>query len=153
MDIEHCQQIFKRACDILWPEHHIARDEEEHRINPAKPAFLPGQIQNALHTQKHEVHHAPDNVRPFGAMPDAGQQPNHKNVEVEPPFCSHTAAAQRNVDIVAEPTAQRDMPPPPQLRDRTADEGIVKVFQKVKAEHLPQTDGHIRIPWKIKVQL
>ena len=45
------------------------------------------------------------------------------------------------------------MPPPPELGDRAGDIGVVEVLQKPEAEHVAQTDGHIRVGGEVKVDL
>ena len=45
------------------------------------------------------------------------------------------------------------MPAPPEFRDALRDVRIIEVLQKLKAEHPPETDGHIRVAGKIKVEL
>ena len=45
------------------------------------------------------------------------------------------------------------MPAPPKLRGAAGDQRIIKVFQKTESQHPPQSDGHIRIAGKIKINL
>ena len=45
------------------------------------------------------------------------------------------------------------MPSSPELANRLGNIRIIKVLQDIKTEYFPQTDGHIRIPRKIKVDL
>ena len=63
------------------------------------------------------------------------------------------AAAQRNVDVVAEPARQRDMPAPPVFADGAGKIRILKVFRQRDAEELTDADGHIAVAGKVKIQL
>ena len=45
------------------------------------------------------------------------------------------------------------MPPSPEFGDAAGNIGIIKILQKVEAEHPAQTDGHIRIARKVKIDL
>ena len=45
------------------------------------------------------------------------------------------------------------MPAPPKIRNARCNIGIIEVFGKVKAEHSPQPDRHIRIAGKIKIEV
>ena len=56
---------------------------------------------------------APEHEVPTRPMPDAGHQEDHRHVEGPAPPAS---ATERNIEVVAEPLAQGDMPPTPELR-------------------------------------
>ena len=45
------------------------------------------------------------------------------------------------------------MPPPPELRHGGGGIGVVEVFRKVKAQHLPHADGHVGIAGEVEVDL
>ena len=106
----------------------------------AKPTFC--QI-------KHTVPQTPQNKTEGCAVPNAGQQENdgHVKINVLP------VAAQGDIYLVAEEGGKRNMPPSPKFCDGFGYVGIIKVFQKMKAEHTTQADSHITIAGKIKKQL
>ena len=114
------------------------------------PLAQPGQ---ALKRLDDEEAHAPQYVRPRGAVPEAGQAPDHEHVEQQPPDRLDPAAAEREVQVIAKPRAQRDVPPAPELRDRLGDEREVEVLQKVEAEHPAEADRHVRIAAEVVVHL
>lgn len=66
---------------------------------------------------------------------------------------SLAVASQRDVQVVPEPAGQRNMPAPPEFLYGRADVRMIKVFQKVEAEHMTQSDCHIRVPGEVKVYL
>ena len=85
-------------------------------------------------------------------MPDAGQQPHHEQVQQQPRL-PDARAAHREIDIVPEPAAERDVPAVPELREGAGDVGIVEVLLEAEAEHRPKADGHVGIAGEIVVEL
>ncbi len=85
-------------------------------------------------------------------MPDAGGRPDDQQVEHHP-APARPAAPQGEVQVLPEPAAQGDVPPPPELAGRLGDIGIVEVFQKLEAQHPPQADGHVRVAGEVEVEL
>ena len=63
------------------------------------------------------------------------------------------AAAEGDVEVVAEPGAKADVPAAPELGDGPGDHRVVEVLQEVESEHPAQADGHVRITGKIEVYL
>ncbi len=61
--------------------------------------------------------------------------------------------AQRDIQIVAEPGGQRDVPPAPEFLNCGSGIRILKVFLKVKPEHPAHADRHIAVAGKIKIDL
>ena len=85
-------------------------------------------------------------------MPQPGQYSDHRQRQHSPP-CAATAAAEGNIDVVAEPGAQCDVPAAVKLTDRAGDIGRVKIAGHGQGKHLPQAHGHERIAGKVKVKL
>ena len=85
-------------------------------------------------------------------MPEPGQRPDDEEIQK----CARSSlpvAAERDIYIVAEESAERHMPPPPELRGRAGYVGIVEVFEIVQPDHLPHADGHVGIGGKIEIDL
>ena len=85
-------------------------------------------------------------------MPEAGGRPHDQYVD-EPARPALSIAAQRDIEIIAEPRAQRDMPAPPEIGDAARHIGIVEIAHEFKPEHAPQPHGHIGIAGKVKIDL
>lgn len=85
-------------------------------------------------------------------MPEAGQRPDDQDVQnlARMPFA---VAAQRDVDIIAEPGSQRHVPAPPEFRDTGGNIGVVEVFKEIKAEDPAQPDRHVAVARKVEVDL
>ena len=54
-----------------------------------------------------------------------------------------TAAAKGDVEVVAEPGGQRDVPPAPELRDVAREVRVAEVGHQADAEELGATDGDV----------
>ena len=85
-------------------------------------------------------------------MPQSGKHPHHHDIS-HMLSLTHPISSKRDIDIIAEPCAQRNVPSSPEFRDTFRHIGIKKVLFKFKTEHLPKTDRHIRISAEIKVDL
>lgn len=116
-----------------------------------RPQFL-WEAGEFLHEQQHEVPEAPAKKRPVRTVPDARERPDNEEI-VHPTPPRDPVAAQRDIDIVAEPSAEGDMPPPPELRRAPRDIRIIEVLHEVEPEHASETNRHIAVPGKIKVNL
>ena len=62
-------------------------------------------------------------------------------------------STQRNIEIVTEPGAERDMPTPPEFRDAAGQIGVPKVLREPEAENPAKADGHVAVAGKIIVNL
>ncbi len=102
--------------------------------------------------QKQPVRQTPDREHPSRAVPEARQRPDDEDIQ-NPARRADAVAAQRNVDILAEPAAQGHVPAPPELGDRPGDEGVVEVLGEGEAEEAPQPDGHVAVPAEVEVEL
>lgn len=85
-------------------------------------------------------------------MPKSGQTPDQQDVS-DPAQFPCAVSAQGNVDIIPKPSAQTDVPPPPEFGDRVGAIGIPKVFRKVKAQNPPQAYGHVTVTGEIEIDL
>ncbi len=56
-------------------------------------------------------------------------------------------------EVVPEPGAQGDVPPPPELLDGPGGVGQVEVLQEPEAEEPPQADGHVAVATEVEVDL
>ena len=85
-------------------------------------------------------------------MPEAGQEPDDKDVEKLAALFD-PVSAQRDVDVIAEPGAEGDVPPAPEFGDAFGDVGVIEVLREEKAQHPSQTDCHQRVAAEVKVNL
>ena len=85
-------------------------------------------------------------------MPDAGQQPHEQQI-ADRPGRAAAAAAERDIQILAEPRAERDVPAPPELRHAQRQIRAAEVLRDVEAQHPADADGHERVAPEVKIEL
>ena len=73
--------------------------------------------------QKCAVEQAPNDETPTGAVPKASQEKNDEQVDISAAH-RHPVAAKWYVEVITEPSGQRDMPAPPKLLDTA---GIIHI--------------------------
>src|SRR5690606_8838020 len=108
------------------------------------PEGPPHRVQKAargtpLQDQKPAVIQPPDDKTPTGAVPEPAEKEHEEQVCVRAKRAL-PVAAQRDVEIIAKPGAQADMPTPPELPDTLGNVGPLKIFQKLEAEHMAQAN-------------
>ena len=83
---------------------------------------------------------APDHERPSGPMPKPAEQ--HRNHQIA---IGHQAAKpvppKRDIEIVAQPARQGDMPAPPEILYRSGRIGVVEVHRNEEAEPARHPDS------------
>lgn len=94
----------------------------------------------------------PGEEGPVGPMPEATDKKDDKRVAHHLGF-AYTAAAQRDVDIVAEPGGERDVPAAPELGNVAAEIGYLEVTHQVDAEEFGAADGNVAIAREVTVNL
>ena len=82
-------------------------------------------------------------------MPETGEEPDDKEVE----NLVFSVSPERNIDVVAEESAEGHMPSAPEFRSGTCNIGIVEIFEEMEAENFSETYCHIRIAGKVIINL
>ena len=95
---------------------------------------------------------APDDKRPIGAVPKTAHQENHKHVTHGLPLAD-SGAAKRNVEVVAKPRRERDVPAPPELGDVAGEVRRLEVRHELDAKELGGADGDVAVSGEIPVDL
>ena len=96
---------------------------------------------------KHEneaVEGAPQHERPRGSMPQPPQQHGQQKIPIRLPRAV-TISAQGNIEIVAQPRREADMPPPPELRRTSRNVRQVEVQHNIKTQETSRAPGNIRV--------
>ena len=121
------------ACffDVLKAEQNPADIDDKQCVNMCKQ-------------KEREVEGAPQYVIPAGAVSHAGQQPNDCHIEYETARAA-AVAAERDVDIIPEKRAQRDMPPAPEILYGRCRVRVVEVFQIMETDHTSHTYSHVGV--------
>src|ERR1043166_8205542 len=108
--------------------------------------------QQPIEHQQRAVIKAPHDEPEAGAVPQPAEE--HGDGEIaqgfQPPFA---LATERNVEIVAQPTRQRDVPALPEFRGRGREIGREEIARQLDAEQLGDAAGDVGIGGKIAVDL
>ena len=95
---------------------------------------------------------APAHERPVRTMPNATHEHHEEKVEVHATR-RYAVATQRNVQVIAEPARERNMPALPEVRNADRAIRAVEVAREMEPEHKAKTNRHIRIRREVKVNL
>ena len=93
---------------------------------------------------------APEHERPRGAVPQAPEHHRHEDVQVRPELAL-LRAAERDVEVVAEPSAERHVPPAPEVLQRPGAVRPVEVLRELEAEELGHADRDVGVPAEVGV--
>ena len=95
---------------------------------------------------------SPGDERPAGAVPESADQHRQHQVSVrEEPTAA--VAAERDVDVVAQPARERHVPATPEVLDRHRRIRGVEVLREAEAEEEREPDRHVRVPAEVGVDL
>ena len=106
---------------------------------------IPGHLINS-------VEKAPEQEGKARSVPEPRHRKNNQNVEVFSP-CAPPVSAKRNIKIIPEPGGQRNMPVPPEFRNRRRQIRRSKILHHPETQDPCRADGDRRIPGKITVNL
>ena len=94
----------------------------------------------------------PHEERPVRAVPETGECEHDVEVAVGLPLAA-PVAAERDVEVVAEPSRQRHMPPPPEVRDGRRGVRPIEILGELEAEDAAESDRHVGIPGEVEIEL
>lgn len=109
---------------------------------------------------------APHSKRPVGPMPKSHDKPSEKKCPKKlaalvfrghsnaiPAFGSEGLSGKREIEVVAYPCRERNMPTFPEIPRRHGEVRPVEVVGKVDAHHPPRANGDVGITTEIKINL
>jgi hypothetical protein len=95
---------------------------------------------------------AEDDKRPICTMPETGE--NHSNEEISGGFpLAMSTSSERNVQVIAEPAAQADVPAAPEILKSIGKEGLAEVDHKVEAQQLSASARDITVTAEVPINL
>ena len=112
----------------------------------------PFSTQQFLKHDEEAVERPPENEVPGSAVPQAGKQETHPEVEIRPAL-PPAVASQGYIEIAFDESAQGHVPAAPEFSDGAGNIGVVEIFRKLEAHDPTQADGHIGIAREIEIQL
>src|SRR5436309_16076605 len=108
--------------------------------------------EQALNRQSRSVNAAPDNEGPVRSVPKPPEPHREHQVDVGPDF-SQAIAAERDVKVIAQPGAQADVPPAPEILKAFCQIRLSKIDHEVETEKLRATAGNAAVTAKVSVYL
>ena len=120
--MEHDAEIGPGRIERIRSEENPAANDEKKRPKAADGRKQETFAEDAGPKQfvdydKHKKHEAPANKRPIGAMPQARQKPDDKQVGDKAHSCANPASPEWEIHVVAEPGPHGNVPAAPELRD------------------------------------
>ena len=107
---------------------------------------------HALENEKCPVEQTPDDEIPARAVPETAEKEHGDKVAIHARG-RDPVAAERHVQIIAEPRRQRDVPSAPELLHALGDIRPPEILRKAEAEHASQTNRHVGVAGEIEVDL
>src|SRR5216684_1236620 len=94
----------------------------------------------------------PNDECPVCAVPKSAQEHDHSKVQVGAAR-SFLVAAERDVEVVAEPGGKRNVPAAPKVCDAFGEIGAGEVFRNFEAEHATEPDSHVGVAAEVEIDL
>ena len=85
-------------------------------------------------------------------MPKAAEQHGDHQVAISHPSAA-AVAAEWNVQVIAQPGGERDVPAPPEIGDPPREIGTPEIDREMEAEQLCHADRHIGVTGEIEIDL
>ena len=98
------------------------------------------------------MYRAKDDEGPVGAVPEARENHSHEKVSNGFPL-ANAAAAQGDVEVVAKPGAQTNVPTAPEVLQAVCEEGLAEIDHEVKTEQLSAAARDVAVAAEISVNL
>ena len=102
--------------------------------------------------EQNRVQKTPQDKIPRRAVPQAGREPDEQDIQ-QLPGAPLPVSAKRDIEIIAEPRAERNMPAPPEFRDAARQIGVLEVLRKPESKNPAKADGHVAVAREIIVDL
>src|ERR1051326_425715 len=93
--------------------------------------------EQSLDADQHPEVKSPEDKIPACTVPHSRKEPNDEEVEQR----ALPVASKRYVNVIAEESAERDMPSPPEIGGGGCGVRVIKILMVVKPEHPAQTYG------------
>ncbi len=148
---EHNGKTFEHFIHIFEIEHYPTDQNGEKKVDVRDNGnfFEPFEKEKFFEDNKEAEPKTPENIVPACAVPKTGEEPYDKKVEV----LVLSVAAEGNIDIVAEESAEGHMPATPEFRCTSGNIGVVEVFEEVETENSAEAYCHIGITGEVVIDL
>src|SRR5438105_9450758 len=96
---------------------------------------------------------APNDEGPFGAVPQAAEEHRRQQVDALAGKAFPVAAKGTDIEIIAQPAGQADVPAAPEILERPRAIGLVEIDRKTVTQQGRNSDRHVAIGGEIAVDL
>lgn len=86
---------------------------------------------------------------PGATVPESAQREGDDQIAAAPKRAV-AVAAERNVNVVPNPGAQRNVPARPEITQAGGRVGVIKIFRQTEPEHLGKTEGDVGVAAEIE---
>ena len=137
--------IVRQGREAVVAERQVTTHVDPHELDEAAESLTAMMIQRAESM-------GIDSVLLADYVMRAAQEHDDTQVDIG---ATHTAAvaSERHVEVVAQPSGERDMPSTPEVGDRLGAVGRVEVAQELEAEHQSEADRHVGVAREIEIDL
>ena len=85
-------------------------------------------------------------------MPEPADEEDHQDIQ-QPSAVRHAVASEGNIQVVAKPRRQRDMPTPPELGNAPGEIGVGKIPHELDPEQSRGSDRDVRVAGEVAIDL
>ena len=155
---DHGNRTFELGIAEEYPAEadEVEGDDYGEHAAPAGTAVGLGTVKQTaeelVYGQCHSMKSAPYDEIPRSAVPESAQQHGEYQVEIGTQL-AFPVAAQRDIEVVAQPGGQGDVPAVPEIGHAVRLVGRVEVDGKTESQQQGDADGHIAVARKVAVYL
>ena len=136
--------------------HEVKGDNHGKHAAPSGTAVGLGTMKQAaeelVYGKCYAVQAAPYDEVPRSAVPESAQQHGQNQVDVGT-YLAFPVTAQRNVEVIAQPGGQGDVPAVPEIGHAVRLIGGIEVDGETEAQQQGDTDGHVAVTREVAVYL
>ena len=95
---------------------------------------------------------APNDEGPSRAVPDAGNEKSNEKISIRAQQAA-AVSAQRDIDVIPEPTRETDVPARPEFTQASRQIGVVEIKDEIEPHQLGDSPGHVGVAAEIEKYL
>src|SRR5690606_33828226 len=172
LETRHAPQHRPGIAEVLGTKKHPRDEHDEHRECPRRDAARriaprprglasdregvaaepPPLRPRLVQRERQPVNGPPNNEGPRGTMPKPAEEHRERQVAIGGE-ASASISAERDIEVVAQPARERDVPATPEVRDVTRKGGEAEVLHQLDPEQAAEPARHERVAAEVSVDL
>lgn len=153
---EHRLPHAPRFTDVVGTEQHPAEQHEHLRNQDLHHAgrlvVKRVLVVRTFHDHEEGMVQAPANERPVRAVPHTAQEHDHEQIKIQA-FLAHAVSTESDVEVVAEPARERNVPALPEFGNAPRAVRAVEVAREMEPEHQAEANRHVAVRREVEVNL